>query len=562
MGKYKQLLEQMDANSDKHYGDFAFFNDMFEIIREYHQVDKQAAYVWNSKLQKMCNLYIRGCCITGDTQSVKDANRLYRRATLFAAYDSVDDYLLFLEWERPPKEKFYMPRRKVLLPIVKKLDLLSNNELVNLIITLPPGVGKSTLGIMYMTREMGKFPEKSNLMTGHSSRLTDGFYKEVKSIITGNDIYTWGEMFSSVPFEGDSALNTSVNLGQPARFPTLTCRSIAGTLTGAVRASGIIIADDLVEDLEEALSEDRLEKKVQAYANQVQDRRMLGAKNIMIGTPWSINDPLARFEKMWNETSPKTSCRISIPALTPEGESNFNYKYEKGFDKEYFENTKLLPGMDDITFDAKFQQEPVERKGLLFAGDELNYYDGTLPTDNKNPLTRISSFNDVAWGGGDFLVNGFFYEYKNGDTYVHDVVCSQGTKMVTVPEIVAKMLIHQPNYNQVEANNGGHMYGEEVQRASLVVGLTVHMRALRAPNNTAKHVRITQWSDTIKHKMFFRDKAHRDSEYAEFMMWLIRYPRTGKGVRYDDPPDMLAMAAADIYRLQSSNAIAMSRPGG
>ena len=40
------------------------------------------------------------------------------------------------------------------------------------------------------------------------------------------------------------------------RFPTITCRSISGTLTGAVEigTGGILYVDDIIEDLEESLN--------------------------------------------------------------------------------------------------------------------------------------------------------------------------------------------------------------------------------------------------------------------------------------------------------------------
>ena len=46
------------------------------------------------------------------------------KTTYFAAArkGSFDDYCIALEWERSPEKRFYLPRRDVLLPLVKDLQ--------------------------------------------------------------------------------------------------------------------------------------------------------------------------------------------------------------------------------------------------------------------------------------------------------------------------------------------------------------------------------------------------------------------------------------------------------
>ena len=124
------------------------------------------------------------------------------------------------------------------------------------------------------------------------------------------------------------------------RFPTITCRSISGTLTGAVEigTGGILYVDDIIEDLEESLNPVRLQNKYDAYLNQLKDRKKLGASELMVGTRWNVADPLGRIEEQYRDNS-RYRFRV-IPALNDEGESNFNYKYGVGFDTAYYEDMK------------------------------------------------------------------------------------------------------------------------------------------------------------------------------------------------------------------------------
>ena len=107
------------------------------------------------------------------------------RKTYFAAArkGDFDSYCVALEWYRSPEKRFYLPRRAVLKTLVDDLQDLFDGELDFLGVSLPPRVGKSTLCIFFMTWMMGRNPDVANVMSGHSDKLTAGFYRELLSII-------------------------------------------------------------------------------------------------------------------------------------------------------------------------------------------------------------------------------------------------------------------------------------------------------------------------------------------------------------------------------------------
>ncbi|MCB5484701.1 hypothetical protein LIQ24_23325, partial [Blautia faecis] len=51
---------------------------------------------------------------------------LYRKVLLFRAPYCFEDYLIYLEIDRPPEERFYQPRRKVLKVVVEELQALAD----------------------------------------------------------------------------------------------------------------------------------------------------------------------------------------------------------------------------------------------------------------------------------------------------------------------------------------------------------------------------------------------------------------------------------------------------
>lgn len=397
----------------------------------------------------------------------------------------------------------------------------------------------STLCIFFLTWLMGNRPDKASVMTGHSDKLTSGFYSEVLSIITDPTTYNWQKIFHDVKLVDKSAKDESVDLNTKKRFPTLTCRSIGGTLTGAVEIGegGVLYSDDLIEDLEESLNVDRLNSKYDAYLNQLKDRKKQGALELMVGTRWNVLDPLGRIQAQYAD-NPRYRFRV-IPAVDEEGRSNFNYDYGVGFDDAYYADMKA--SIDDATWCAKYMGKPYVREGLLFPADELRYYNGVLPDGEPDRKLMVL---DIAWGGGDFTSAPIAYVY--GDTvFVHDVVFNNGDKTVTRPEVVGKVIQHRINILRGEANNGGDGYCENVDSELRKQGYHCSVRSQRAPSGQSKLSRIIQYAPDIK-KFYFLDEKHRSKEYNAFMEQVTMFTQLGK-VPHDDAPDSLAMLADELY---------------
>jgi predicted phage terminase large subunit-like protein len=396
----------------------------------------------------------------------------------------------------------------------------------------------STLCIFFMTWLMGKKPDVANVMSGHSDKLTDGFYREVLSILTDKENYLWGDVFPAVRVVDNSAKNETIDLNRKKRFPTFTARSVGGTLTGAVEIGegGCLYVDDLIEDLEESLNPDRLQAKYDAYLNQLKDRKKEGAIELMVGTRWNVLDPLGRIHEQYAD-NPRYRFRV-IPALNEQGKSNFEYQHGLGFSTAYYEDMKA--SIDDATWCAKYMGKPYVREGLLFPSDELRYYNGVLPDGEAYKVAVC----DVAWGGGDSTAMPFAYVYGDA-VYIHDVVFNRGDKTVTQPVIVGRTKQHMPHKQRYEANNGGSEFCDAVDQMLRKDGVHVNLTARRAPNNQSKMGRIIQFSPDIK-KFYFIDEKNRSKEYQAFMEELCTFSQTGKNP-HDDAPDSLAMLADELY---------------
>lgn len=510
------------------------YSDMVAALHEAAKGGDTEAHAYNKQFRSKILNALRAC---DNALQMGKFDNIYKRSLLVDARVDLDAYLQYVEFDRDPKKKFYLPRRDILRPVVNDLQDLMDGVIDFLAVSLPTRVGKSTLCIFFLTMLMGRNPNVANVMSGHSDTLCRGFFSEVLNILTDTSIYNWQDVFPEVKIASTSAKDESIDLDHPKRFPTLTCRSIGGTLTGAVEVGegGLLYVDDLIEDLEESLNPDRLQKKYDAYLNQLVDRKKEGSKELMVGTRWNVYDPIGRVKEQYGD-NPRYRFTV-IPALNEQGESNFHYHYGVGFSTAYFNDIKAK--IDEDTFFAKYQGDPRIRGGLLFPEKELRFYNGVLP-DGDHAVVMVT---DIAWGGGDSLASVFAYVYGS-EVYVHDVIFNKGDKEITRPIVVGRMAHHMPYKARFEANNGGDEYADKVDEKLREKGVHINIFSIKAPTNQSKEARIIQYAPDIK-KWYFIGEKHRNPEYAAFMREVCSYTQMGKNP-HDDAPDVLAMLADEL----------------
>lgn len=467
-------------------------------------------------------------------------NDMYYNFLLFEAPEVFESYIIYMEKNRKPKKRFYLPRKKTLHIVTEDLQDLEDRKIKFYGLSMPSRVGKSTTCIFFLSWIMGRRPNSHNAMGGHSGLLAKGFYEELLNLINTEE-YTFNEIFPNSRLQKKSADNYEINLDEPDRFATMTCRGIDGTWTGAVDVSedGYLYVDDLVRDRQHSLSPRRLNGTYQEYLNKMVDRKNDGARELMVGTRWNLYDPLGIIEKK-ERNNPDYRFR-KIPALNQNGESNFDYEVN-GFSTSYY--VEMKGKLDANEWEAKFQQKPFLREGIVFAEDELRYYNGVLP---EGGFVRNVSACDVAWGGGDALSMPIGAEYENGDVYIYDWVFNKHAKEVTLPIVVGKIIGNKIQSINFEANNGGEMYEYYVSERLKKHRYPCSCTNTKAPSKMAKKEKINQYADDIKRNFIFLDPDHQSKEYKEAMEEFTTFVYIGDN-EHDDAPDGITQLAMRIYK--------------
>ena len=532
----------------------AVYEDALALLHRMFEEDSPAERECAREFREAASDAVMALAQAGDPDGAERVSACIEAALKLNARDDFDSYMLFMEWNRPARKRFYQPRRHVLYPkVVVHLQDLADGLLDFLSISMPPRTGKSTTCIFYLTWTMGRHPERANVMSGHSDTLTDGFYKEALSIIT-DPAYRFAEVFPNASFVDSSAKREQIWLeGAAERFPTLTCRSIEGTLTGAVEVGedALLYMDDLVEDREEALNVDRMDKLYSAYLNQLKDRMNDGAKQLFVATRWVPNDPIGRIEEQY-AGDPRYRF-VAVPALDANDETVFDYMYGLGFSTAYYHDMResLTRAGEEDSWRAKYMGDPYYMTGLMFPKDELNYY-SELPDGEPDAVIAVCDTKDR---GTDYACLPIGYVY--GDRhYIERVVCDNGLPEVVEPRIVDALVEEGVAMARFESNSAGGRVADDVGDRCAERGHVVKVSKKFSTQN--KETRIIADCGWVKQRCYFREEPP-DRDYRRFVDLLTHYTVSGKN-KFDDPPDAMSMYKRFASSFSKAKVEAVRRP--
>ena len=492
---------------------------------------------FTDKLRSLCTMIVRHSQLRKDELNIllEVANNTYWLESPYI----FDSYMLFLESRRPPEERFYLPRRSKITNVVRALQDLADDKLDEIFLSMPPRVGKTSLVMFFISWIVGRDSELSNLYCAYSDTITNAFFNGVLEILTDKVTYRWRDIFPLQKIASTNSKEETLNIDRKKRYPSLTCRSLYGTLNGAVDCNGYMINDDLIGGIEEALNKDRLISAWNKVDNNLLPRAKKNTKIIWIGTRWSLIDPIGtRKELIMND--PKfidVRYRIlDLPALNRDDESNFDYKYDVGFDTAYYRKRRASFERNNNMADwlAQYQCEPIERTGALFSPDDFQYFNGVLPEGKPDTIIMPC---DVAWGGGDFLSAPVLVKFGK-TVYCPCVVFDPSDKSITQPRVVDQIIRENVERARFEKNNGGGEYKEAVERMLMSKGKRINISSKSAPTHEGKKQRIFNKAPEIR-EIVFLEEGKRDKDYSLFMQNIFSFKIMGKNTN-DDGPDSLA----------------------
>ena len=486
-----------------------------------------------------------------DESEIRRLFALHKKVLLAAAPHDFDSYLLYVEWNRDPDKKFYPPRRKVLKQVAEAMQDLAERKIRLLTISLPPGTGKTTLAIFYLTWLAGRTPNEPILSGSHSNAFIRGVYDECLRILDPEGEYLWHDVFPGIQVSSTNAKDCRIDIDKKQRFETLEFTSIGTGNAGLYRAMNLLYCDDLVSGIEVALSKERLDKLWETYTTDLRQRKQGDhCVELHIATPWSVHDVIARLQQKYGDDD--DARFINIPALDENDESNFDYDYGVGYSTATLRAQREI--MDDASWRALYMCQPIEREGLVYSEDELRRY-FELPKGDPDGIIAVCDTKDK---GADYAFLPVAYVYGD-DYYIDDCICDNNLPNIVDARLTEILVRDKVQMCRFESNSAGGRVAEKVQEAVKEKGGITHITTKFTTAN--KETKIIVNSAWVKEHCLFKDDSmyKRKSDYGKMMNFLCSYTMAGKNA-HDDVPDGMAMLAEYAQSLVGAKVKIFKRP--
>lgn len=462
------------------------------------------------------------------TQKRKELLRAAEAAIILRKREARKDFWAYCMYMDP---KFFAKRpflKTIALALMKLFVAYSNNMSYRVALSLPPRAGKSYIMSLFVSWFLGHFPEESVMRNTCADPLYIKLSYDTRNIIRSRK---YSEVFPDIKLQSDKQNVHGWSLTR-ARQVSYFGAGVGGTVIG-FGASGLAITDDLYKSIEEALSDTKNES-VWSWFQGTHDSRTEGnCCMIDIGTRWSATDVLGRLEE--SRESSYYNEIIRVPAL----DKNDKSFCEDVHTTEYYIDKRAET--DESIWEAEYQQNPIELKGLLFPKSELNRF---KLADLKGTPDGVVGGCDVADEGDDDLCAPFGKIYGE-KVFITNVVFTKDAVEITEPLLAQAVIDTNSDLIRIESNNGGRLFGNNVRK--LITSKKVKCLVETKFTTAHKETKILMRSGWIKKYCLFLEEGEyeKGSDYDRFMKALTSYKREG-GNKHDDAPDGVTIMAEAI----------------
>jgi predicted phage terminase large subunit-like protein len=429
-----------------------------------------------------------------------------------------DSFPLFCYWY----DYEFFKARPFLKGIAAQMQRVSDGEIKNLAVSLPPRFGKSYITTLFCAWTLGRYPTESVMRNTCTATLSRKLSYDAREVLKSEK---FAEIFPDVTLSDDKAAVDGWNTNK-AKNVSYFGQGVGGTIIG-FGASKVAITDDLFKSIEDAMSETIKDKAISWLHGTHESRMEKGCASIDIGTRWTRDDVIGT-----RSSEGFYDVEIIIPALNDNDES---YCESVMSTAEY--HAKRARTEESIWM-AEYMQQPVDAKGRLFEGLKLS-------TETSESLVEKAdgalAYIDVADDGSDYLcmVVGLLV----GELiHVTDVIYTKANTDTTVP-MCAELLNKRKVFECfVETNGMGALF------VKMLKPLVSTARISAVKNSTQKQTRIIMHAGIILNN--FRFMNNETADYGQYIRALKSYSKEGKN-KNDDAPDATAgLAYAYVSRFK------------
>jgi predicted phage terminase large subunit-like protein len=287
--------------------------------------------------------------------------------------------------------------------LIDALERVERGECKRLMVFMPPRVGKSeAVSVNFPSWYLGRNPDKRIILSSYGASLAYVQSRKARDLL---DAFGQ-EVFKVSVAQGSKAVDEWNIEGHRGGLAAV---GVDGPATG--KGADLLIIDDPVKDMSDALSEAEREKKKSWYQAVARTRLHPGGAIVLLQTRWHEDD-LAGWLLKEAQNGGEQWEVLCLPMVNPDK----TLLWPERYDQKEVDAIRVAVG--SVAWSALYQQEPVSQDGGMFKRAWWKRYK-TLP--------HPSHIDE--WGAS---MDCSFKETKKADPYVIQVWAKSGANCYLV----------------------------------------------------------------------------------------------------------------------------------
>lgn len=415
----------------------------------------------------------------------------------------------------------------------------ADGKIRKLMVFMPPQHGKSEGSTRRLPAFLvGKNPDNKLAIVSYNAPKARKFNREIQRIIESPEYH---EIFPNTNLNASNVTTVAGSwLRNADECEIVGCRGgfktvgVGGALTG--EPVDILIMDDIYKDAKTAWSPIVRESVSDWYDTVAETRLHNDSQQLIVFTRWHEDDlagTLLRQQGVYDEQKNPDGWVVVVYKAIKEGKPTDYDPRQEGealwAERHNLKKLQSIRKRNPQVFDSLYQQDPQPRAGLMYESGFVEYL--------IRPATKYvkrKCYVDTADTGADYLC-AIVYDETDVGNYIVDVLYTTRPVEYTEPALAKMLTKHDVAECMVEANNGGRLFKNNVERQCRLLG-NGKTKFTSFAQRENKETRIYQHSAMVQNLTFMPQGWK--SLFPEFAKAICGYLKAGKN-EHDDAPDAL-----------------------
>ena len=268
-----------------------------------------------------------------------------------------------------------------------RLLALTRGDIFRLMISIPPGHGKSTLvDLFYAAWILGNHPDSRVMLVSHSEKFASEWGLKVRRVME-----RYGPELFGLELDPESRAKDLWHIkGHPGQMVSV---GVGGPITG--RRVEFLLIDDPVPNAEAAYSLVQRDNVYDWLMTTALTRLEPDGKVVLVMTRWHEDDVVGRILRNAESGGPKWEY-LKLPALA-ETDDPLGRRAGEALCPERWDEQALAAIKAELAssvFSAMYQQNPIDRERSIFHEDWFEERYGDLPEDPTVVVAVDAAFKE------------------------------------------------------------------------------------------------------------------------------------------------------------------------